>query len=475
MLMLVVSSLIGLVLCYLFGNTWTFLNRSSHQGMYSARLTRAYLGASNSARHRPGEQATDSISDVMLGDDIEQRRYWPAIDEAPYKKGAPLHLVNVTINETVSGKSQIEQRDRKGLAMALGPAALSAGVTSHLLFRGGSEANRYDYDKVKVLPSSGSAFERSANGGKMVAERLPLGQWTGISGAAFSTGLGARTSLGISLLAGFFNVRLGYWWKAVPDTGAPEPTPTPARRRCFSSLRDGFISVFPVHAMLMGELLSRFHGTAKRTWYLSDGGHFENLAGYELIRRRIPLIVLIDAEEDQEYNFDGLANLVRKARLDFGAEIRFLSQTELDKVVEPTLRPWFGTLDQLRRGTWIEEPVPEPIGGRNRLSMSTVNLDQLSLAHAALAKVYYQDSEVDSPPSTLLYIKPTLTGDEPTDVRRYHIEHPDFPHESTAKQFFDEAQWESYRRLGVHISSKLFAEVEASSDWFSPNAMRPLP
>jgi hypothetical protein len=227
--------------------------------------------------------------------------------------------------------------------------------------------------------------------------------------------------------------------------------------------------------MLMGEMLSRFHGTAKRTWYLSDGGHFESLAGYELIRRRLPLIVLVDAEEDQEYNFDGLANLVRKARLDFGAEIRFLSKTELDEAVEPTLRPWFGTLDQLRRGTWIEEPVPEPIGGRNRLSMSMVNLDQLSLAHAALAKVHYQDSEVDSPPSTLLYIKPTLTGDEPTDVRRYHIEHPDFPHESTAKQFFDEAQWESYRRLGVHISSKLFAKVEASSDWFSPNAMRPLP
>jgi hypothetical protein len=122
-----------------------------------------------------------------------------SINISPYKKVAPLHLVNVTINETVSGKSQIEQRDRKGLAMALGPAALSAGVTSHLLFRGGSGANRYDYDKVKVLPSSGSAFEHSANSGKMVAERLPLGQWTGISGAA-STGLGARTSLGISLL-----------------------------------------------------------------------------------------------------------------------------------------------------------------------------------------------------------------------------------------------------------------------------------
>ena len=56
-----------------------------------------------------------------------------------------------------------------------------------------------------------------------------------------------------------------------------------------------------------------------------------------------------------------------------------------------------------------------------------------------------------------MYVKATLRGDEPVDVLEYHGSHPDFPHESTANQFFDEAQWESYRRLGEHIGSKVLS------------------
>lgn len=56
-----------------------------------------------------------------------------------------------------------------------------------------------------------------------------------------------------------------------------------------------------------------------------------------------------------------------------------------------------------------------------------------------------------------IYLKPTLVGDEPQDICRYHVEHPSFPHESTLDQFFGEAQFESYRYLGEHIAQKLFA------------------
>jgi hypothetical protein len=58
----------------------------------------------------------------------------------------------------------------------------------------------------------------------------------------------------------------------------------------------------------------------------------------------------------------------------------------------------------------------------------------------------------------LLYLKATLTGDESADVAEYRALHPEFPHESTINQFFDEAQWESYRRLGEHVASPLFAD-----------------
>jgi hypothetical protein len=56
----------------------------------------------------------------------------------------------------------------------------------------------------------------------------------------------------------------------------------------------------------------------------------------------------------------------------------------------------------------------------------------------------------------LLYIKATITGDEPADVLNYAALHPDFPYETTLDQVFDEPQWESYRRLGEHIGDNLF-------------------
>ena len=47
-------------------------------------------------------------------------------------------------------------------------------------------------------------------------------------------------------------------------------------------------------------------------------------------------------------------------------------------------------------------------------------------------------------------------GDETEYVTEYRARHPDFPHETTLDQFFDEAQFEAYRALGYHIASKLF-------------------
>ena len=73
--------------------------------------------------------------------------------------------------------------------------------------------------------------------------------------------------------------------------------------------------------------------------------------------------------------------------------------------------------------------------------------------HCAVGTIRYDRgrSGDDRGPGTLLYIKSSLTGDEPADVLRYAAEHPAFPHESTNDQFFDESQFESYRALGYHI------------------------
>jgi hypothetical protein len=59
-------------------------------------------------------------------------------------------------------------------------------------------------------------------------------------------------------------------------------------------------------------------------------------------------------------------------------------------------------------------------------------------------------------PGTLIYIKTSLTGNEPRDVLTYAAENVAFPHQSTADQWFDEPQFESYRRLGFHVVEEIF-------------------
>ena len=48
--------------------------------------------------------------------------------------------------------------------------------------------------------------------------------------------------------------------------------------------------------------------------YLSDGGHFENLALYEMVLRRCRYIVVSDGGCDPSFNFDDLGNAIRKIR-----------------------------------------------------------------------------------------------------------------------------------------------------------------
>ncbi len=453
---------------FLFGHSWPFLNRSTHQPLYSARLVRAYLGASNPWRYKDGLRP---VTEVIPGDDLHVEGYWPTVcdprTDVWCDLGSPLHLINVTINETIDGKSQVEQRDRKGVGMAVGPGGVSAGVRHHVVFDVEAERGK-QFDRVDVFPRDGFRMFRYAedpqtNKPRFLGERMSLGLWLAISGAAFSTGVGSRTSLGLSLLTGFGNVRLGYWWNAnVP----------PAERLGRIPLL--FRGLFPVQNYLLDEFTARFPGSARRHWYLSDGGHFENMGGYELIRRRLPLIVIIDAEADPDYTFGGLSGLVRKARLDFGAEVEFLTEDELKATLEPAVLPYFGTLEMLRRGKWVEERRPnleDP--GRKRDAPDPVDPSRTSLAYASLARIFYGGNR-DEPGSWLLYIKPTVRGDEPQDVLQYHGDHPEFPQQTTADQFFDEAQWESYRRLGEHIASLVFQKVPSpTAGKWSPWRFRP--
>src|SRR6266853_64574 len=62
------------------------------------------------------------------------------------------------------------------------------------------------------------------------------------------------------------------------------------------------------------ELLGMANDESKYV-YLSDGGHFDNMGLYELVRRRCHYIVVCDSENDCELNFDGIGMAIRKCRI----------------------------------------------------------------------------------------------------------------------------------------------------------------
>ncbi|NJD91072.1 MAG: hypothetical protein FIA91_06095 [Geobacter sp.] len=399
---LFISLALAAFLSLICGRHLSFLNRSSLATFYQNRLARTFLGASNPLR----QNGNTSVREVMPGDDI----LWT--DYKPHAFGGPLHIVNVTINETVDGKSQVQQRDRKGLGMAVGPCGISVGVRHHAYWGSPVLSGLPIQQGYAVFPAKG-----------FKPENLTLSQWMGISGAAVNTAMGSYTSLGLSLLCGLFNVRLGYWW----DSGR--------RRREKGWL--GWLSLgFPVQGRMVNELLAMFPGTAARLWFLSDGGHFENSGIYEMARRRVRYIIYSDAGADADYTFADLANLTLKLRADFGAELEFFTPEEMEKINHPALVSW----DRLK---------PDPQTGTMP-------------GHGTLARVRYPEGGE----SLVIVLKPGLTGDEPLDLRYYKTGHPDFPHQSTMDQFFDEPQWESYRKLGEHMALEIFGKADRAQQPF---------
>ncbi|MCA9064024.1 MAG: GMC family oxidoreductase N-terminal domain-containing protein [Planctomycetaceae bacterium] len=413
-----------------------FVNRSSLAQTYAARLARAYLGASNPKRFRSDGA---NVTEVIHGDDVGMIQ-----DYRPHEAGGPLHLINVTINHTLDIHSRFRNRDRKGDNLAVSSIALNLGTSHHGVWTSSTDSDHPDearrttsIEPIGAHPGDLHPFADQIGRKADRVEIVALRQWMAISGAAVDPGRGSGTRLGTALVMGLLNIRTGHWW----DTGIPEadrvgfPSIGLTRRALYILSR-----VFSMQTLILNEWLARFPGPWQRYWHLSDGGFFENLGAYELIRRRIPRIIICDAGADPNYEFEDLANLVRKARIDFGATIEPFTEDDLDNHVSNVDRThYLGTLEQLH---------PSADGN-------------VRPRHATLLWVRYDDEQ--KPRSVILYIKASANGDESEDIRNYRRVHEEFPHEATADQFFTESQWESYRALGEHIGQGLF---EKNPGWF---------
>ena len=266
----------------------------------------------------------------------------------------------------------------------------------------------YEYPEMKTSENLEGACDVPDEGYQPTNEwafppkGVKLGLAISTSGAAVSPNMGYHTYPPLAFLMTVFNVRLGGW--------LPNPRYSNADYRLRLKKPQGGPGFSLLY--LLNELFASTTDRSKYV-YLSDGAHFENLAIYELVRRECEFIIASDAGEDPGYTFGDLINAIRKCRTDLGAEI--------DLNLKPFLR----------------------------------NAEGYARTHAVRGEIRYRNGRIGQ----LLYFKSCLTGDEPNDVRDYRRENPVFPQESTADQWFDESQFESYRALGQFATESMISRA----------------
>ncbi len=380
---IVVLAGIGLLL------SWRFdINEFSLHHFYKNRLVRCYLGASRDGASRRPNLFTgfDANDDVKL-ERLRTTTYDPRTGEKAYV--GPFPVINTALNLTKG--TELAWQERKAESFVFTPLACGYELTADRMMTGRRHLRRAGY-----RPTSHFAYPGGPGLGTAVA----------ISGAAANPNMGYHSSPAVAFLLTVFNVRLGWW---VGNTRYASR----ARRFVASPWRKPSPTIGAIY--LLKELFGR---TDDQSQYVnvSDGGHFDNLGVYELVRRRCKYIVAVDAEQDGLMALGGLAGVIRKCRADFGVAI------DLDTTgIKPGLA---------------------------------------SQMHCAVGTINYPERPGD--PGWLLYLKSSLTGDESPDVLEYRQRDKTFPHQSTGDQWFDESQFESYRTLGYHVAQTALSAAAAS-------------
>ncbi|MEM7406280.1 MAG: patatin-like phospholipase family protein [Pseudomonadota bacterium] len=218
-----------------------------------------------------------------------------------------------------------------------------------------------------------------------------------VSGAALSSHSGMQTNRFVKSATALTGFSLGYWITNPRKVAGPAPRP-------------GFAGIWS----RLKELTGLMRETDDAV-HVSDGGHIENLGLYELLRRRCKFIIAVDGECDVDRECGALIKASRLGYIDLGVDIDI------------------------------------------ELSELAIDADGLSQSHFAFGTIHYGDGD-DGRPETgyLLYIKSSLTGNEPDYIKEYRRRYPSFPHQTTADQLFEEDQFEAYRALGEHVMDSLF-------------------
>jgi hypothetical protein len=349
-------------------NRWVNVNKISLHNFYRDRLSRAYLIQS----HSPLADNAAPVDRVEPKDRI----FLSSLYEGSRNAG-PYPIINTNLNLT----KQVPDDRQDGVFR---------NCESFMFSKYWCGSKETGYIATTTYEKEDKHFDLAAA--------------MAISGAAANVGMGHGNAPATRLLMGLLNVRLGYW--------APNPG------RSFGLASRLLLGNTPGGLLAMSEWIGRY--TAKGDFInLSDGGHFDNLGVYELLRRRCKYIIVGDAEADPKMQFQALAYIIRLARIDFGVEI------EID--------------------TARLKPDKETGLSHQHCTVGIVN--------------YPRCGQAGAEQGYLLYCKSCLSGDEPEHLHEYRVTHPAFPHQTTADQWFDERQFEVYRELGFHVGNTTFKPV----------------
>jgi hypothetical protein len=387
----------GLIIVMLVADLLMNVNRFSLHAVYRNRLVRAYLGGPRTIPELPqhDKRKPDGFTGFDQNDNIRMTALWPKNREGD---GAwcPFHVINMALN--LPATENLAWQQRKATSFTVTP-----------LFCGAADY-RFSCPETRALGYRNTGDYGNPGGG------ISLGTAMAISGAAASSNMGYHSSPSISFLLTLLNVRLGWWLGNPGPAGERQHNWTYRIKRLLSPSNHSFVpyaqdapwfSIRPLASELFGWM-----NEESRYIYLSDGGHFENLGLYEMIRRRCKWIVVVDGDADPGRGFIDLGDAVRKVWIDLGVRIQFRDS-------------------DLLQATRDSKPEEVPY-----FALGTIE--------------YVSDATGPNPPcGHILYLKPTVRGDEwAADIIAYQRANPDFPHQSTGDQWFDEPQLEAYRALG---------------------------
>ncbi len=365
------------------------INEFSLNAFYRSRLIRCYLGATRFRKNQRQPHyftGFDEKDDLMMAELIDSNKIQPPT--------GLVHIVNCALN--LGGSSDLSLHTLHSAIFTLTPLRCGSSFNSedHLGYRGGGEK------EIGYIPTN-------IYGGK--DNQPTLGQAISISGAAASPNMGYHTSPVMAFLMTYFNARLG-WWFPNPDKSSTEkPSPN--------------FSLFYLLRELLGIANEKSEFLA-----ISDGGHFENLAVYELIKRKCEVIIASDGECDPDLQFEGLGRLIRMCEVDLDTKINI----DVSSIQSDTDSFW----------------------SENRYVIGQID--------------YSKNNKTGGPKTGwLIYIKASMTGNENMAIKQYKTTHPTFPHETTGAQFYGEDQFESYRKLGYDITENLFSSVVNLNDFAS--------